>query len=97
MNEGYAAGQDIAGASRQSQMEEQFGRLESALVELEKDINMLLDRIQPISRGTPPTAGPEGNKVAEALVPMAERIRRYSEHARTLSLMVKSGTGRLEL
>lgn len=85
-----------ADAKKEAQVPHALNRLEAALEDAEKSLVSLVSRCGPIQRAVPPDGQSEG-KIAEALCPLAERIRNVTDRLNALSNNITGLMSRIEL
>ena len=83
--------------ARETQVPHALMRLESAIDDAEKSFSSLSQRCEPVQRSVPPSGTAEQAKIAEALCPLAERIRRATERVSGLSENITGLMSRIEL
>lgn len=93
----YATGAAADKLQREAQILYALVRLESAVEEAEKSFANLVQRCETVQRASPPDGQSEGPKVAEALCPLAERIRKATERVYGLAGNITGLMSRIEL
>ena len=79
------------------QMESQIARLDSALEQLEREVNALIGGLTTVLRSEPPQPAQTNPKLGEVLVPLASHLHGVSERMYALIAGVSGARDRLEL
>lgn len=93
----YAVGQEASLARREPQTSRELGELERNIEITLKCVHDLVSRLDPISRASAPTNQAGKVREAEAIAPMAERMRKGSEALTHICYILTDAKERLEV